>query len=118
MKKPVEKAMLTESSSSGQDFLLSSAPPEFPPARRIVNPADATGLKITLYQYQPCPFCCKTRAFLDYFGFSYDVIEVNSVMRTQVAGRKKKFLSSIFGSFRNIGTGPKSGKFQSLNLIM
>lgn len=23
---------------------------------------------VTLYQYQTCPFCCKTRAFLDYYG--------------------------------------------------
>ena len=37
-----------------------------------------------LYQYATCPFCCKARAFLDYMGLSYDVIEVNSVMRKQV----------------------------------
>ena len=30
------------------------------------------------------------RAFLDYFGLSYDVIEVNSVMRTQVKWSKYK----------------------------
>ena len=45
---------------------------------------DDTGLKLTLYQYQTCPFCCKLRAYLDYRGFSYDVIEVNSVWRTQI----------------------------------
>ena len=27
--------------------------------RSIVNPDDKTGLKITLFQYQTCPFCCK-----------------------------------------------------------
>jgi len=47
-------------------------------------------LKITLFQYQTCPFCCKARAFLDYFGFAYDVIEVNSVLRTQVKWSKYK----------------------------
>lgn len=66
------------------DNMLKEPPPDFPPARKIRNPADNTGLRITLYQYQTCPFCCKARSFLDYFGLSYDVIEVNSVMRTQV----------------------------------
>lgn len=66
------------------DNLLKEPPPYFPPARKIRNPADNTGLKITLFQYQTCPFCCKARSFLDYFGLSYDVVEVNSVMRTQV----------------------------------
>lgn len=65
-------------------YLLKESPPVFTPARRIRNPADTTGLKLTLFQYQTCPFCCKARAFLDYFGLNYDVIEVNSVMRTQV----------------------------------
>ena len=58
--------------------------PEFPVARSIRNPNDNTKIKFTLYQYQTCPFCCKARAFLDYYGVSYDVIEVNSVTRKQV----------------------------------
>lgn len=41
-------------------------------------------MKITLLQYQSCPFCCKVRAFLDYYGFSYEVVEVNPVMRKQL----------------------------------
>ena len=45
---------------------------------------DNTGLKLTLYQYQTCPFCCKVRAVLDYHGFSYDVIEVNSITKKQL----------------------------------
>lgn len=71
------------SESIATDFLLPEVP-SFTPARQIRNPADTTGIKITLFQYQTCPFCCKARAFLDYYGFNYDVIEVNSVMRTQV----------------------------------
>ena len=58
--------------------------PEFKVARSVRNPNDNTKIKFTLYQYQTCPFCCKARAFLDYFGLSYDVIEVNSVTRKQV----------------------------------
>ncbi|XP_074654851.1 prostaglandin E synthase 2-like [Tubulanus polymorphus] len=58
--------------------------PKFKISREIYNEADQSGLKITLYQYQTCPFCCKVRAFLDYHGLSYNVIEVNSVKQTQI----------------------------------
>lgn len=77
-----EKVVGTENSE--EDFLLQHKPPEFKVARQIRNSADTTGLKLTLFQYQTCPFCCKARAFLDYFGLNYDVIEVNSVLRKQV----------------------------------
>jgi len=62
--------------------------PEFPVARSIRNPNDTTKIKFTLYQYQTCPFCCKARAFLDYYGLNYDVIEVNSVTRKQMRWSK------------------------------
>lgn len=39
---------------------------------------------VTLYQYQTCPFCCKTRAFLDYFGIAYKVVEVNPLFRREI----------------------------------
>ncbi|XP_059481403.1 prostaglandin E synthase 2 [Neocloeon triangulifer] len=58
--------------------------PDIPPSRRIVSPTDNHNLHLVLFQYQTCPFCCKVRAFLDYHGFSYDVIEVNPVMRQQM----------------------------------
>ena len=64
--------------------MLPSAPPAFEPARRVINSDVDTGIKLTLFQFQTCPFCCKARAVLDYYGFNYDVIEVNSVMRQQV----------------------------------
>lgn len=47
-------------------------------------PNDNSGLKLTLFQYQTCPFCCKVRAFLDYYGISYDVIEVDPVLRQSI----------------------------------
>lgn len=50
--------------------------------------AKQAGLKLTLYQYQSCPFCSKLRAFLDAYGFEYDVIEVNSVWQTQLKWSK------------------------------
>ena len=70
--------------ASSKDYIIRQEIPEFQPAKVIRNPNDNTKLKLTLYQYQTCPFCCKARAFLDYFGLNYDVIEVNSVTRKQV----------------------------------
>jgi len=40
--------------------------------------------KLTLYQFQSCPYCCKVRATLDYFGYPYDVVEVNSLTKSQM----------------------------------
>ncbi|KAM9857909.1 prostaglandin E synthase 2 [Aulostomus maculatus] len=44
----------------------------------------AAGLKLVLYQYKTCPFCSKVRAFLDYSGLPYQVVEVNPVMRQEI----------------------------------
>lgn len=44
----------------------------------------ATDLTFTLYQYKTCPYCSKVRAFLDYYGFQYKVVEVNPVMHTEI----------------------------------
>nr|CAD7403621.1 unnamed protein product [Timema cristinae] len=51
---------------------------------KVISPTDHTGLQLVLFQYPTCPFCCKVRAFLDYYGFSYDVVEVNPVLRQQI----------------------------------
>ncbi|XP_012720762.1 prostaglandin E synthase 2 [Fundulus heteroclitus] len=40
--------------------------------------------KMTLYQYKTCPFCSKVRAFLDYYGLPYEIVEVNPVMRQEI----------------------------------
>ncbi|KAK2719328.1 prostaglandin E synthase 2-like [Artemia franciscana] len=69
---------------SGLQSLFVDEPPKDKVARKICSPIDKTGLKLVLYQYQPCPFCTKVRAFLDYYGFAYEVVEVNPVMRTEV----------------------------------
>ncbi|MFH4978983.1 hypothetical protein AB6A40_005692 [Gnathostoma spinigerum] len=53
-------------------------------SRKIIGEMDRTGLNLKLYQYQTCPFCCKVRAALDYYGFSYEVIEVNPITRKQL----------------------------------
>ncbi|XP_046814852.1 prostaglandin E synthase 2 [Vespa crabro] len=59
--------------------------PPITPSRKVTFPINTTGLKLTLYQYQTCPFCCKVRAFLDYYGISYDVVEVDPVLRREIS---------------------------------
>lgn len=53
--------------------------------------------KWTLYQYATCPFCCKVRSFLDYYGVDYEIVEVNPVTRKEIKFseyRKVPFLTS------------------------
>ena len=45
---------------------------------------------LTLYQYKTCPFCCKTRAFLDYYGLEYKSVEVNPLTRKEIKFSKYK----------------------------
>ena len=45
---------------------------------------------LTLYQYRTCPFCCKTRAFLNYYGFDYETVEVNPLFRSEIKFSKYK----------------------------
>ncbi|KAH1002617.1 hypothetical protein HUJ04_008689 [Dendroctonus ponderosae] len=58
--------------------------PEIKPSRQMKFSEDHSNLKLTLFQYQTCPFCCKVRAFLDYYGVSYDVVEVDPVLRQSI----------------------------------
>ncbi|KAL3283747.1 hypothetical protein HHI36_017916 [Cryptolaemus montrouzieri] len=68
--------------------------PKIKPSRKIRYTDDTSNLKLTLFQYQTCPFCCKVRAFLDYYGISYDVIEVDPVLRQSIKWSPyKKFQS-------------------------
>ncbi|XP_066600384.1 prostaglandin E synthase 2 [Prorops nasuta] len=67
-----------------QNIVLLKDKPAIQPSRKVVYPTDKTGLQLVLFQYQSCPFCCKVRVFLDYYGISYDVVEVDPVFRTQI----------------------------------
>ncbi|GAB1604960.1 prostaglandin E synthase 2-like [Argonauta hians] len=64
--------------------------PNYKISRSIKNNDHPLDVKLTLFQYQTCPFCCKVRAMLDYRGYSYDVVEVNSIWRTQIKWSKYK----------------------------
>lgn len=64
--------------------------PDVKISKQVRYPTDSSGLKIILFQYTTCPFCCKVRAFLDYYGISYDIVEVDSVFRQQLNWTKYK----------------------------
>ena len=48
--------------------------------------------QLSLYQYKTCPFCSKTRAYLDYSGVAYDVVEVNPLFKREMK----------FSKYRNV----------------
>ncbi|ALC44860.1 Su-P-, partial [Drosophila busckii] len=58
--------------------------------KRYINPKDTSGLDIVLFQFQTCPFCCKVRAFLDFMGISYSVVEVDAVLRQDIRWSSEK----------------------------
>ena len=43
------------------------------------------GQKVTLYQYDVCPFCNKVKAFLDFHKVPYDVVEVNPMTKGELS---------------------------------
>ncbi|XP_011502498.1 PREDICTED: prostaglandin E synthase 2 isoform X2 [Ceratosolen solmsi marchali] len=59
--------------------------PDVKLSRTVFSHIDNTGLQLTLFQYQSCPFCCKVRVLLDYYGLSYDVVEVDPVFRQEIS---------------------------------
>jgi len=50
-------------------------------SRKITTDYDTSPLNVRIYQYQSCPFCSKVRAMLDYYGFNYEVVEVNPISK-------------------------------------
>lgn len=78
--------------------------PDIEPSRKIEGPATNTDLQLTLFQYQTCPFCCKVRAFLGYYGIPFDVVEVNPVMRQQLNFSKYKKVPILLAHDRKSNT--------------
>ena len=54
------------------------------PCIQIKHESDNLGLKFTLYQYQTCPFCCKTTVLLDFTASPINMVKVTSVRRNEV----------------------------------
>lgn len=48
-------------------------------------------MKVTLYQYDVCPFCNKVRAYLDYHKIPYTVVEVEPMGKKELAQFSKEY---------------------------
>jgi microsomal prostaglandin-E synthase 2 len=53
------------------------------PASVIHSSTDIAWPRVTLYQYEPCPYCCKVKAVLDYLRIPYHVVEVNPLSKAE-----------------------------------
>lgn len=71
-----------------EDSMQLSSMPKVTPTQRVDGPTKLP-FNLTLFQYCSCPFCCKTRTFLDYFGVNYNIVEVNPVLRQQLKWSEK-----------------------------
>ena len=67
--------------------------------------------KVTLYQYQTCPFCCKVRTFLDYYGIDYEIVEVNPLMRRELSFSKYKKVPIVVIGDLQVGDKRDQGSF-------
>ena len=54
-----------------------------------------SSVQLAFYQYRTCPFCCKVRAFLDYYGLPYEEIEVNPLFKKEIKFSKRKAVPFI-----------------------
>ncbi|CAG9781865.1 unnamed protein product [Diatraea saccharalis] len=74
-----------------EEFALLKELPQYKPHYKIINDSDTSNLQLILFQYRTCPFCCKVRAYLDSRGISYEIVEVDAVLRQAIkwSGYKK-----------------------------
>ncbi|KAL7290016.1 hypothetical protein TKK_0015746 [Trichogramma kaykai] len=83
------------------DVKLLNFKPNVESSRKVVSPMDTTGLKLTLFQYQTCPFCCKVRTLLDFYGISYDIVEVDPVLRKEISWSRYKKVPILLAEVNN-----------------
>ncbi|CAL7943655.1 unnamed protein product [Xylocopa violacea] len=95
--------------------ILQNKPP-VPVSRKIVSSVDITDLKLTLFQYQTCPFCCKVRTFLDYYGISYDVVEVDPVLRKEISWSSYKKVPILLAQVKS-GYQPLNDSSMIISLL-
>lgn len=89
-----------------EEYAFLKEAPEFGAHYRIINDADTSDLQLTLFQYRTCPFCCKVRSYLDARGISYEIVEVDAVLRQAIkwSGYKKVpiLLAKVDGGYQQL----------------
>ncbi|KAL0902555.1 hypothetical protein ABMA27_000395 [Loxostege sticticalis] len=89
-----------------EEFAFLKEAPEYSPQYKIINDLDNSNLNLVLFQYRTCPFCCKVRAYLDSRGISYEIVEVDAVLRQAIkwSGYKKVpiVLAKVEGGYQQL----------------
>ncbi len=71
--------------ATGEYFLNDETNPTFISSRIIISKPGSKyvefPLNITLYQYHTCVYSTQIRTYLDYFGFSYNLVEVDTTSK-------------------------------------
>lgn len=91
--KPAQFELINEDLTKEQLSAIESAR-----VARVKPGVKLPGMKLKLFQYQSCPYCCKVRAALDFFGLEYEVVEVDALRRAALrwsAYRKVPVLVAI-----------------------
>ncbi len=69
-----------------------------------------------MYQYGGCPFCAQIRAYLDYFGFSYHLTEVDSYSKVELTKfTRARQLPILIVTDSTIKNGSKTHRFHLTN---
>lgn len=72
-------------SSGGSENLYSlPAPTGLFSSPSSSSPSSKSLPRLTLYQYEVCPFCCKVKAVLDFYKIPYQVVEVSPLTKRQL----------------------------------
>ncbi|CAD0194166.1 unnamed protein product [Chrysodeixis includens] len=89
-----------------EEYAFFKEAPEYQTHYKVINDGDTSNLHLTLFQYRTCPFCCKVRAFLDSRGISYEIVEVDAVLRQAIkwSGYKKVpiLLAKVDGGYQQL----------------
>nr|CAG4651942.1 EOG090X08KD [Triops cancriformis] len=105
------KAPIANFPEDTHQFSLLQEPPPTRIVRSVPGFDNEQAIKLTLYQYHPCPFCCKVRAYLDYAGLAYDVVEVNPVSKKELKWSSYRKVPYLIASME------EEGKTRRLQLV-
>ncbi|XP_068691923.1 prostaglandin E synthase 2-like [Montipora foliosa] len=68
----------------------------------VIFKEEVPKLSVTLYQYQNCPFCGKVRAFLDYYGIDYTIVEVSPIWKREISFSSYKKVPFVIANNKQI----------------
>ncbi|CAH2035194.1 unnamed protein product, partial [Iphiclides podalirius] len=76
--------------TENEEYGLIKEAPKHQAHYKVINESDTSNLQLVLFQYRTCPFCCKVRAYLDAKSISYEIVEVDAVLRQAIKWSKYK----------------------------